>query len=114
MSQAHSQYHKVLDGTGYAYTDDEPNQAGHVPELNSQNRPYQRSCSADGCKVMAEQDPSIRRMVILSVIKLDGGGNPVRIQDGDSGGKKSAVVAVGHGHGREDSQENRHGMHKLR
>jgi len=28
---------------------------------------------------MAEQDPSIRRMVILTVIKLDGGGDPGRV-----------------------------------
>jgi hypothetical protein len=62
--------------------------------------------------MMAEQDPSIGRMVILSVIKPMCRGNPASIEYRNASRQKHAVVAIRNRHHRHDSQQQWHRVHK--
>ena len=112
MSHAGRQDQKILDGSGEANSDDQPNQSGHIPKLDCQDRADQWSCPRDCGKVMAEQDPSIGRMVILPVIKPMRGCDSLCIQHRNSGRQKRAVESVSDRHRGQHPQQQRHSVHK--
>ena len=112
MSHASGEDEEVLDGTGEANADNEPYKAGHITELDGENWPDQGAGPGDGGEMMAEEDPTIGRMVILSVIKLVSWGGSCRIDHCHAGGEEGTVESIGHRHSGENPEENGHRMHK--
>ena len=62
------QYEVVLNRAGKNHTDDDPNRARQVTHLGRQNRANQRASARDRSEVVAIQDATVSRHVVLAVI----------------------------------------------
>lgn len=94
-----------MHSPGQARPDDYPDEAGEVAPLGRQDRADEGSGAGDGGEMLAEQDQPGNGVVIDPVLKPVRGGGPPVAEDGNLGGQKGAVIAVGDGKGGQGADE---------
>src|SRR5262249_12340422 len=86
-----------------------PEQARRIAEVQRQDRTDQRAGAGDGREVVAEQDPLVRRVVILAIVE------PMRrrrvgiVQRCHLGSQERAIVPVRQSHDAQHAHQHRHG-----
>src|SRR5258708_1685675 len=83
---------EILHRASEADPDDDPEEAGEIAELRGEDRADEGACAADRGEVVAEENPLVGGLVILTVFETDGGGDALVIQRRDFGRQKGAVI----------------------
>ncbi len=83
-----------MDGSAHNDTNQQPEKSRQVSELCGKHRPDERSRAGNGREMVSEQNPFVRRIVILTVIELMSRCGAVIIQGKDFCGDERAVVPV--------------------
>ena len=86
---------EILNRAAEDHADHEPKRAGQEAELRGEHRSHQRSRASDGCEVVAEQHPAVRRHEVVAVVEPLGGRRALRVETKDFVGEEPRIEPVG-------------------
>lgn len=89
----------------------EPEEAGEKAKLSGEDRPDQRTRPRNCRKMVAEENPLVRRLIILTVIESVGRCLPAVVERNNFGGDERTIETVGYRHHTQSNEDKGESIH---